>query len=273
MSPDVAQDPRDPELERLLAQAAVPVASPAFRARLKDQFLAERDSAPEPSASAGAPRGERTRIFPFVWPLVLAASVTLIVVFFLSRDANPRWRIVGTDGAGEFVVDGRPIHSSEKGRLLDAVQTAREIETRETGLRLQLNDDLVLELGPKTRVSQMSFPPANVYSIYTNTGSLRISTGPTFDGNRLRTLTDDMETVVVGTTFGIDVEPDGTCLCCVAGTVKCDARDGRGLQPTEAGRMCYAYHSGKKPIWGSAVAQHAEPLEALKSFSNALWKK
>jgi FecR protein len=256
------KDPHDVELERLLARAGRPSASPAFRARVKQQFLA-----PEPVMVR-----QRTRMFPFVWPFVLAASVAFILHYVLSQDAKVRWHVVGTDGGGEFIVDGRRIHSSEGPRLLDAVQTAHEIETFTAGLRLKLNDDLLLEIAPKTRVSQLSFPAAHMYSIYTNAGSLRITTGPTFDGQRLRVMTDDMETAVVGTTFAVDVEALGTCLCCIAGTVKCDARDGRGMVPTEAGHMCYAFHSGKKPEWGMAMQQHAEPLEKLKSFAAALWK-
>src|SRR6185436_9161988 len=98
---------------------------------------------------------QRTRLFPFVWPFVLAASVAFILHYVLSRDANVRWHVVGTDGGGEYVIDGRRMHASETGRLADAVQTAHEIETFDSGLRLQLSEDLVLELGPKTRVSQL----------------------------------------------------------------------------------------------------------------------
>lgn len=289
MKPESKSESRDPEMERLLAHAAQPKASPAFRADLKARFLAvptaniAESTAPtadhpdsRPVANEPGARGpirERTRLFPFVWPLILAASVAFILNFFMSRDAHLRWRVVGTDGGGDYIVDGRRMHSSETGRLLDAVQTAHEIETMESGLRLQLNDDLVLELGPKTRVSSLSFPAAHMYSIYANTGSLRITTGPTFDGNRLRVLTDDIETAVVGTTFAVDVESKGTCLCCLSGVVKCDARDGRGMQPTEAGKMCFAHHSGQKPIWGDAVSKHTAPLVTLQSFASALWKK
>jgi len=289
VKPESSSESRDPEMERLLVRALRPTASPAFRASLKERFLAGADEvvaedtagsaerAPRSAAEIRTdPRGsipERTRLFPFVWPFVLAASVAFILHFFLTRDAVLRWRVVGTNGGGEYIVDGQRIHSSETGRLLDAVQTAHEIETMDSGLRLQLNDDLVLELGPKTRVSSLSFPPANIYSIYANVGSVRVTTGPTFDGNRLRVLTDDMETAVVGTTFGIDVEKIGTCLCCVAGVVECDARDGRGMQPTEAGKMRFAFHSGAKPMLGDAVSKHTEPLESLKSFASALWKK
>lgn len=267
MNRDMEQDPRDAELERLLARAGRPSAAPAFRTRLKEQFLAEATARPTIMVP------QRTRMFPFVWPFVLAASVVFILYYVMSRDANVRWHVVGTEGGGDYIVDGRRMHSSETGRLLEAVQTAHEIETFEAPLRLQLTDELVLELAPKTRVSQLSFPAAHLYSIYVNVGSLRVTTGPKFDRQRLRALTDGMETVVVGTTFGLDVDASGTCLCCVAGTVKCDARDGRGMMPADAGRSCFAYHNGQKPKWDAAVPAHAEPLERLKSFAAAIWKK
>lgn len=277
MSSTHGPDSRDRELERLLEQARRPAATAAFRARLRDEFLSSPGTATEPVPADGRPTSEprrvqpRSRIFPFVWPLVVAASIAFLIHFVLSRDANLRWRVIGVGGGGEFIVDGRKIHSSEGTRLQDALQTAREIETFEAGLRLQLADEIVVELGPKTRVSQLSFPPAQSYSAYTNTGSLRMTTGPGY-ANRMRVLTDTLEMVVVGTTFGVDVEEAGTCLCCTSGMVKCDARDGRGMLPVEAGHMCFAFRSGQKPLWGDVARHHAEPLEKLASFANSAWK-
>lgn len=277
MSAGRGPEPRDRELERLLEFARRPAAAEGFRARLRGEFLSSTGTPigadPNDETTTPAPRRvqPRSRIFPFVWPLVVAASIAFLVFFVLSRDANLRWRVIGVGGGGDYVVDGRRIHSSEMPRLLDAIQTAREIETFEAGLRLQLGDEIVVELGPKTRVSQLSFPPAQSYSVYTNTGSLRMTTGPGY-ANRMRVLTDDLEMVVVGTTFGVDVEEKGTCLCCTAGTVKCDARDGRGMLPVEAGHMCFAFHSGAKPMWGDVVKVHAEPLEKLASFAHSAWK-
>jgi hypothetical protein len=268
MSRSPEMDPRDPELERVLAQSPRPSASPAFRARLKEQFLAG-------TAATAAPVmvPSRTRAFPFVWPFVLAASVAFILYYVISNDANVRWRVAGTDGSGEYVIDGRRVHSSDAARLLDLIQTAHEIETFDVGLRLQLADDLLLELAPKTRVSQMRFPPAQTYSIFANAGSVRIATGPGFSGNKLRVMSDDMETAVIGTTFGLDVLAGGSCLCCVDGTVKCDPRDGGGMKPIEAGKMCFAPHAGKKPHWGTIVAEHSEPLERLKTLATSVWQK
>lgn len=271
-SPDL--EPRDRELERLLASARRPAARPAFRSDLKERFLAGPELAPSRAApGVSAPRRPAPlgRVFPFVWPLVVAASITFLVVYVMRRDATMRWRVVGVDGGGQYVVDGARVHSSEGTRLLDLVQTAREIETFDAGLRLQLNDELVLELAPRTRVSELSFPPANPYTIHSGAGSVRVTTGPGF-ANRLRLLTNDLEMAVVGTTFGVDIEADGTCLCCLSGTVKCDARDGKGMLPLPAGRMCFAYNTGKPSLWGEAPGVHTDPLQKLQAFAAAAFK-
>ncbi|MBL8857456.1 MAG: FecR domain-containing protein [Planctomycetes bacterium] len=273
MSRDTEADPRDPELERLLAQAQRPVASAAFRADLQRRFTAADGPAVAAPARRLAEAPPRTRSFPFVWPFVLAASIAAIVFFVLSRDADPRWRVIDTGVGGEFIVDGIRIHSDDAVRLADALQTAREVETFDGRLRLQLRQDLVLDLDPKTRVSQLSFPPAGSYSIYANTGSVRVATGPGFESHRLRVMTDNMEMAVVGTIFGVDVGPMGTCLCCVDGTVRSDPRDGAGMQPTAAGEMCFSFSSGRKPLRGPIHAEHEAPLIELRDWSAAQWKR
>lgn len=283
-----AQDPKDPSdagVERLLAQVPRPSAAPAFKASLRERFLdlADPGASPAPipiTASPdplrfgpGAGQPERTRLFPFIWPFVLAASVAFILYFVLARDAHPRWRVLEATPTGEFMVDSLRFKGSDAALLSDALQTAHEIRTFDAGLRLQLRDDLVLDIAPGTQLSQMSFPPAGAYTIYANAGALHVCTGPTFSGNRLRILTDNMESTVIGTIFGVDVLENGTCVCCIEGTVRCDPRDGGGAKSVEAGAMCFAYNDGKKSAWGQAHEPHTRPLQELRAEAAKYWKK
>jgi hypothetical protein len=272
-----SDDPRDAGMERILAAASRPKADPEYRSRLREQFL---------EGAAGVTRAgprldrERTSVFPLVWPFVLAASVAAIMFFVLSRDAIVKWRVLDHQPGAEYVVDGyvtgksdpatsyqregRTADEARLARLSDLLQTAHTIETKEQGLRVQLLDDIVLDLGPGTRVSSLTFPAANQWSIRVDAGSLRIATGPGFSNNRLRVLSNDLEATVTGTAFAVDVLAAGTCLCCLEGSVRCDARDGSGFHPVDAGKNGFAPRTGKKPEWGGAVDAHVAPLRELQ---------
>ena len=80
----------------------------------------------------------------------------------------------------------------------------------------------------------------------------------------MRVLSNDMEATVTGTVLAIDVLPTGTCLCCLHGTVRCDARDGAGAKPVEDGRRGFAWRTGKPPEWGPAVEPHLVPMRELE---------
>lgn len=269
-----ADEPRDAEIERLLGDLPRPAASAAFRARSREQFLAV-DGAREAQVAPSGPRQVpvRTRAFPFVWPLVIAASIAFVLFFVMSRDSRSRWSVVETAAGAHYKIDELPVDDRDPARLLDLLQTARQIETADAGLVVRLSDQFLVELGPHTKVSGMSFPAAGMYSIRAESGSLRVCTGPGFSGNRLRILTDHMESSVVGTVFGLDVEAAGTCLCCAQGVVKCDPRDGGGSKPVEAGQMCFAYPTGKAAARGAAVEEHLEPLRRLQERAATIWQR
>jgi hypothetical protein len=261
-------DPRDTGMERILASASRPKADPEYRSRLREQFLEGAGTGVTRSGTGAAfapDVRERTNMFPLVWPFVLAASVAAMIFFVLSRDAIVKWRVLDLEPGSEYVVDGYAAGAQDAPRLADLLQTAHAIETKEHGLRVQLLDDLVLDLGPNTRVSSLAFPAAGLWSIRADAGSMRIATGPGFTNNRLRLLTNDMEATVTGTTFAIDVLDSGTCLCCLEGTVKCDARDGSGFHPVASGKNGFAPRTGKKPEWAWAVDAHVAPLRELQA--------
>jgi hypothetical protein len=222
----------------------------------------EQDRDVAPSGATVPPRG---RIFPFVWPAVLAASVALIMWFVLAGETRARWRILDLESGSPFIVDGRTVDPSDAARLADLLQSAHEIETGEQALRLQLADELVIELAPRTHVSQLTFPASGSWSMRTDSGSVRLATGPGFPGRRLRVLTNEMEVTVTGTSFGIDVLSSGTCLCCLHGVVMCDARDGAASQSVRAGGLGFAYEDGSPAKWGNAFEAHLVPLRDLEA--------
>lgn len=275
-------DPREESMERLLSSATRPAADPAFRARLRERFL-DLSAATAPDARTGIERETpvtapirrvpvRNNIFPLIWPLVLAASVAGILFFVLSRDAVVRWRVLDLPDGAQYVVDGYVVDTHDTARMADLLQTAHEIDTQDQALRLQLLDQLVLEVAPHSKVSQLSFPTAGAHTIRADSGSLRVVTGPGFSA--LRVLTDDMQTDITGTAFAIDVVATGTCLCCLHGSVRCDTRDGTGAHAVGGGRRGFGRRDGKPGDWSAAEEAHVAPLRELEALIERTgWKK
>jgi hypothetical protein len=260
---DPSEDDRDVAVERALGFLSRPAADPAFRARLRQRFLDV--DAPPTAEPRMVPVRKRNNVFPLVWPAVLAASVALVIVFVLSNDNVVRWRVLDAATHASYVVDDHAVDETQEQRMIELLQSAHDIETQDQGLRVQLLDQLVLELGPHTRVSQMRFPPAGAYSLHVDSGSLRVGTGPGFPGG-LHITTDDMVTNVTGTIYAVDVEPKkGTCLCCLHGTVMCDAKDKSGAHPVGDDKRGFAYHDGKPAEWTAAFDGHLVPLRDLEA--------
>jgi hypothetical protein len=250
---------RDPAIERALSFASRPTADPAFRSRLRERFL-DVGGTVQPRR---VPVRPRKNVFPLVWPAVLAASVALVIVFVLSNDQQIRWRVLDPVQQPNYVVDGYAIDATQGKRMNDLLQTAHDIETKEQGLRLQLADQLVLDLAPRTHVSQLTFPSAGAYSLHVDSGSARIVTGPGFGG--LRVTTDDMKAEVTGTAFAVDIVHTGTCLCCLHGTVKCDVNDKTGAHPVGDSSRGFAYHDGKPAQWSTAEEVHLAPVRDIEA--------
>jgi len=56
-------------------------------------------------------------------------------------------------------------------------------------------------------------------------GEIRVTTGPSFPGAHLDVSTPVAAIEVSGTTFAVILEPHGTCVCVLEGTVKVGRRD------------------------------------------------
>lgn len=265
----------DPELERALGELPLPAARPEFRARLREQFLEVATAEPAaPAVPVAIGRADRTRLLPFFLPALIAAAVMLVVWSVLTRETPRRWTVLEGAAEGLVVIDGVQVESTNRTRLSDLLATAGEIETKDAPLRIQLERDLVIDLGPRSKLTKMTFPAAGYWSVRAESGSARICTGPTFSADKhLRVFTADMELGVTGTIFAVDVEPKGTCVCCLQGRIDATPKGTTAAKPIEAGKMCYAYHDTKPAVWGPAVEQHLPPLRDLKGWSDAHWKK
>ncbi len=256
----------DPELERALRGVERPSARPEFRAALKQRFVASDEAAPAPEPAP------RRRFGLVLLGGALAAAAAIVLVFLLKRAPEPTWVVLDGSGTGSVRIDGRPFDGADRQGVADALLSAREIETSTTPLRVLLRDEMVLELGPRTRLSQVRLAAAGAWSLRADAGSLRVATGPRFGGRGLAVHTADLALDVTGTIFAVDVDDHGSCVCCLEGSVACKPDGSDAARPVESGRMCFAYRDRSAPSWGAGYEPHGRPLAALQAWARERWR-
>lgn len=277
----------DEALERALRLVAPPAARPEFKSELRGRFLAADgvpESAPIASIDAARDSGRGTatgsarddagsagrdtvrRRFPLVPLFVLAAAAAVVALFFSVGESVQPWRVIDARGSGMVVVDGIEIDPDDAARFERALASARSIDTRLRELRMVRGSEVVLDLGPGTRLAQIRFPAAGPYSLFTDAGSLRVATGDAFGGKKLRVQTRDLDLDVVGTVFAVDVEAEGSCVCCLEGSVAVQPKAEAAAKPVEPGRMCFASSDRTHAVvWGASMPAHSAPLETLRA--------
>ncbi len=292
----------DADLRRVLGALDRPAARPEFRAALRERFLAGADveaprdqrldavspasrpastpprDASTPSSRAATPerrsaatperRAAETPRSPRRLVLLagaLAAAAAIVLTLFLTRPRTALWRVHADSSATAVLVDGVALRMDDTARIGEALLTARELEVVSGTLRLCVREEAWIELAPGTKLSQMKFAAAGPYQLRTDRGSLAVATLPAFGGRGMRVLTDDLDLMVTGTIFGVDVDAQGSCICTLEGSVRCDAAGGQGPRPVESGRMCYAYRGRSEPTWKAAHEPHLKPLRDLRA--------
>lgn len=257
----------DAELRGALEHLERPAARAEFRAALEQRFLAGAgDAAPEPTIEPRAPAAASPRRGLYLLGVALAAAAAVVLTLFLAKSRAPTWRVHGASDATSVVVDGIPLRADDTARLVEALGSARELEVRGGRLRLCVRDEAWIELAPGTRLSQMKFAAAGPYQVRTDHGSLAVSTLPAFSGRGMRVLTADFDLQVTGTSFAVDVDEAGSCLCTLEGSVQCLPAGESQAQAVAAGRMCFAYRDRSPAKWGSAHESHLSPLRGLRGL-------
>jgi ferric-dicitrate binding protein FerR (iron transport regulator) len=241
-------DPMTPEEARAreaLRSLTPPRAIPAFRERLKRDFVTGRI-------------GERRKLeLPVVWHRRLAwrfalapAALALLAATVWMADRGTGWTVMGTQGGGAAMVDGVlvPLASREElGRRLRpgarlSVPAGAEVELASTA-------GLIVQVTAGTEFTLPATPGRWLRRRVTGAvrmGEIRVTTGPAFAGARLRLDTPEAEVEVTGTTLAVICEPAGTCVCVYEGVVKVGAR-GVGMEAVANGRRRFVFNDGRPP--------------------------
>jgi ferric-dicitrate binding protein FerR (iron transport regulator) len=273
------------------ARAAVrqlprPEADPAYRARLRREFVSGTLTSPlgldggvasdiagtVPSQELDRGVSDRGRVVrgplnEWARPLAWAAAAVIMVVGVGRLNRGPEWRLGRTVGDGIAVVDRRAIpleHGSELAAALHPGATIQvppgsQIEVLTPGgMMIQLTGgaEVVLPRSPGRWFGRS-------VTADLRHGELRITTGASFDGARLAVNTPEAHVEVTGTTLAVICEPAGTCVCVLEGRVAVGTRVG-DMAEVEGGRRRYVFSDGRAPETDDMRDPEREPLGALR---------
>jgi len=247
---------------RLVRGLETPEADPVFRTRLREGFVSGRIA----EETAARPRPVRAASTPW-WRLPVvgwaaaAAAVAVVLTSVVVLNRAPAWRLVGVEGTGIVVVDGRQVPIDRADALAASLRP---------GARVRVPDGATISIASAglmavdfTSGSDLVVPhlPGRWYGRDAHAeiqrGSMRITTGHDFQGARLRIDTPEAGVEVTGTTLAVICEPAGTCVCVLEGGVKVGPRDGP-MEVVTAGRRRFLF------VDGSEEADEMRPAERMK---------
>lgn len=221
---------------RALAPA---VPDPAFRARLRGQFVAG-------TITPAAPRVVRGpwAVRPAFW-VPLAAAAGFALAFFTINRA-PDWQVIATSGTGTVQVGSQVVPAVQREAIAALVRR---------GGHIRLSDDVSLDLVSPGQIAvslapgcDITLPPApnRIWDRAAHAdlamGDAFFATGPHFHGASLDVTTDEANAHVVGTSFAVLRQPHGTCVCVMEGRVRVnhELTPGDVVEvPAGLRRMCY----------------------------------
>jgi hypothetical protein len=244
-----------------------PAPDPEYRARLKEAFAIGAIEHP----AAGSPAHERPdRLGPSpllpptpipiprrrqsaLWTGLAAAAAILIAVLAGVFNRGPAWTLTAVRGEGEVRLDGVAVAASDLEGMARSIRPGVQIEVP-PGMEVDLMAGRVLAIG-LTGGTDLTVPPtpprwfARRAELHVRAGEIRVTTGPSFPGAHLDVSTPVAAIEVTGTTFAVILEPHGTCVCVLEGTVKVGRRDTHKMGEVPAGRLRFVYKDAREPVY------------------------
>ena len=226
-----------------------PAADPAFRARLKRDFVAGRIGEAR-VLTLPAPWYRRPAFRLALVPATFAALAALAVASLSVTDRGPGWTLMMARGSGAVTVDGAPVSLASRADLTRAMHPGARLSVPENAeLELMSAAGLVLQVTEGTELTLPATPGRWMNRQVTGAvdrGEIRVTTGSAFAGAHLRLRTPDAMVEVTGTTLAVICEPTGTCVCVHSGVVQVGARGGR-MEMVPEGRRRYVFNDGRPP--------------------------
>jgi ferric-dicitrate binding protein FerR (iron transport regulator) len=263
-------------MERALALVPRPAPRPEFLRDLRTQFMNVAAAQTAAPTHAARPKRTQARTRIPVWAIaagILAVAASALAVFALRGPGGARWTPVdGRTPRSPLIVDGRSVAPHELADAIADPAVAHTIITGPEGLWLWLDGSVCCEIAPDSEVEVGPIPRDGAsLVIVARKGTLRACTADQFVGSRMDVKTPQLDLVVTGTAFAIDIEEDGTCVCCLEGQVVMKPlRPGEKPWAVDSGRMCRIYSDQRAPRWDEMNATHRGPLEQFDEEADEL---
>lgn len=254
------------EVERALATVPRHTPRAEFLRELETQFTQVHSLRALPVRTSPRPRVSSWAMAAGI--AAIAASALAIYGWRSSRSMphSMHWTpVAGHLPHSTVTVDGRAVPPDELDAAVASETMSHTVVTGTDSVWFQLGEHMVCEMGPG---SEVEFGPLSEdgapFVIAARKGSLRVCTGESFVGSKLDVKTPDFDLEIVGTSFAIDIDDEGTCVCCLEGRVVMKAP--KAFDETwavDSGRMCRIYHDERAPKWDGLSEKHGP---ALTSF-------
>lgn len=271
------------EVEGALAASPEPVASPEFRAGLKERFLSAAaanspttsEAPPAATTAPAAPRRRPRRARPqsaprrsFAVPAFVGVAAAALLLFFLgpwSAAPAAAWAPVGYVPGSVYVLNGESVSYSDRDSLVQSFGDGGcQISVNQEPLSVvHLGEGLMLEFpgGTDFKIPPRAESESDLVEIELLSGGLMLSTTDEFQG-RVLVHTPDMTIALTGQLLGVDVYPHGTCLCIVDGEAEMTSSEGSEARHISANSTTFVEREG-----GDSSKEGAYHAEDLTKFS------
>ena len=227
----------------------VPGADPAFRARLRGDFVTGRIGESR-VLTLPVPWHRRLAVRRALVPATIAVLVLAGAAVLSVTDRGPGWTLMMARGNGAVTVDGAPVSLASRGDLNRALHAgARLVVPADAEIELMSAAGLVVQVTAGTELTLPATPGRWMNRRVTGAvdrGEIRVTTGSAFAGAHLHVQTPEAVIEVTGTTLAVICEPAGTCVCVHDGVVKMGASGG-SMERVPEGRRLYVFNDGRPP--------------------------
>ncbi len=261
----------DLDEQQRLAKDAVgslprPEANADFRALLKERFVAGDLDDGELSETRATTTGADSRLGSvwLGWSALAAAAVVTFALLGFNRLPGPE--LVGTNGVGSVVINGREVTIDRTGVINGLLHVGTRVQVGEgasldliypgtLAMRLAAGTDMVLPERPGRWFRRTV--EANLAA-----GDLSLRTGPDLAGGGIIVRTDEGQAMVHGTLISIVRNDDVTCICLCEGHAGVEATDG-DLAELPAGKRWVLFRDGREPSFMDIEPTHLAHMLAM----------
>lgn len=250
--------PDEERARKALGSLPLVDADPAFRQRLKADFVAGRLEGGRESA----PRRRPARRGLFRPGLLVPAAVAAILLLVALLNRGPALELADVTGAGTITVDGQEFAAGDRDGLERAIRP---------GSRIELSDSVVLDvLYEETAAFRIASATATIphapgrwfgksLACALENGEYQVLTGPAFPGIDLTVETPEGLIEVTGTLVSVVRDESGTCVCVHEGEANVGVGEG-DLEAIPAGKRKVMFADGRPPIVTPIAPPHRDHL-------------